>query len=287
MRASGAWGVGSLARTTFWTPYPEDWKYVESGRHWFGIGEVLGTDAVCRVHGSPGGQPFILSVPRYAAHVSPFSDRSDLLPMPQHVSGGDEHEGSALSGPNQKSPLTPSADPAPVEHLGHYKPGEMLVKTAFLDEPSSLQKEPPCPKPAPPGAFPVLLGRTLLHHSPMTNIAKIPESTATGQSQQVSRSATSTLEAEVSWNQQLAPRGLSLGSPDCPTSGSRGHHFGQCKPCAFVFKGGCSNGVDCRFCHLCMPGEKKRRKKERKAIRREMAALRGMGMGQRNSSSRK
>jgi len=49
-----------------------------------------------------------------------------------------------------------------------------------------------------------------------------------------------------------------------PTKGSVKHHLGNCKPCAFVFKTGCNSGYDCEFCHLCDPGEKKRRKKERK-----------------------
>jgi len=56
---------------------------------------------------------------------------------------------------------------------------------------------------------------------------------------------------------------------DFPTKGSAKHHLGLCKPCAFVFKNGCNSGWDCEFCHICEPGEKKRRKKERKQIRRQ------------------
>lgn len=55
-----------------------------------------------------------------------------------------------------------------------------------------------------------------------------------------------------------------LGSPEYPTVGSAGHHLRQCKPCAFVTVKGCDNGVDCKFCHLCDSGEKKRRQKEKK-----------------------
>jgi len=54
--------------------------------------------------------------------------------------------------------------------------------------------------------------------------------------------------------------------------GSKAHDgFGQCKPCAFVFKDGkesCRSGTNCKFCHLCEPGEKKRRKKERQAAKK-------------------
>jgi len=60
-----------------------------------------------------------------------------------------------------------------------------------------------------------------------------------------------------------------LGSPACPTLGSRSHTLNLCKPCAFVLKG-CQSGADCRFCHLCEVGEKKRRKKEKVSARRDL-----------------
>jgi len=59
-----------------------------------------------------------------------------------------------------------------------------------------------------------------------------------------------------------------LGSPEFPTLGSAKHHLGICKPCAFSNAIGCGSGVECKFCHLCEPGEKKRRRKERTAGRR-------------------
>jgi len=61
------------------------------------------------------------------------------------------------------------------------------------------------------------------------------------------------------------PSELDLGSPQCPTLGSKGHWFGKCKPCAFLHTRGCGNGVLCPFCHLCDPGEKKRRAKDKRA----------------------
>lgn len=48
-----------------------------------------------------------------------------------------------------------------------------------------------------------------------------------------------------------------------PSVGSAGHAEGACRPCAFVFKKGCDSGSQCTFCHLCPPGEKKRRMKEK------------------------
>eukprot|EP00929_Paragymnodinium_shiwhaense_P061179 TRINITY_DN30557_c0_g1_i1.p1 TRINITY_DN30557_c0_g1~~TRINITY_DN30557_c0_g1_i1.p1 ORF type:complete len:281 (+),score=38.45 TRINITY_DN30557_c0_g1_i1:75-917(+) len=50
----------------------------------------------------------------------------------------------------------------------------------------------------------------------------------------------------------------------CPSAGSRLHHLGKCKPCAWFFKPqGCQNGAECRHCHSCPKGEIRRRKKER------------------------
>jgi len=63
-----------------------------------------------------------------------------------------------------------------------------------------------------------------------------------------------------------APAAPQLGSAELPTIGSQGHHLALCKPCAFVWKAsGCDNGIACEYCHLCDPGEKKRRQKEKKA----------------------
>lgn len=69
----------------------------------------------------------------------------------------------------------------------------------------------------------------------------------------------------------------SLGSPQLPTVGSAGHCNGTCKPCIHVDKeAGCKNGVQCLFCHLCPPGELKRRQQAKKANKSAlMQALKG------------
>lgn len=63
-----------------------------------------------------------------------------------------------------------------------------------------------------------------------------------------------------------------LGVSQLPSKGSALHQLGNCKPCAFFcsVQGGppaCKNGVECTFCHLCEPGEKKRRKQEKRSLR--------------------
>lgn len=57
-----------------------------------------------------------------------------------------------------------------------------------------------------------------------------------------------------------------VGSPPLVSAtGNAGHISGTCRPCAFVWKEkGCSSGDNCDFCHLCEPGEKKKRQKEKR-----------------------
>jgi len=57
-----------------------------------------------------------------------------------------------------------------------------------------------------------------------------------------------------------------------PSIGSQGHALGCCKPCTFFHTRGCDNGDRCEFCHLCGPGEKRRRLREKRSARREARA---------------
>lgn len=75
---------------------------------------------------------------------------------------------------------------------------------------------------------------------------------------------------DLTWALQPPPRLFepSLVSPDLPSVGSASHGFGECKPCAFIHTKGCEGGLQCPFCHLCEPGEKKRRQKTKKVYKR-------------------
>lgn len=64
-------------------------------------------------------------------------------------------------------------------------------------------------------------------------------------------------------------KAVELGSAELPSKGSALHSLERCKPCAFVLRGNCKDGVECGFCHLCQPGEKKRRRKVWKVNKRE------------------
>jgi len=62
-----------------------------------------------------------------------------------------------------------------------------------------------------------------------------------------------------------APQSASPPLPNMSV-GSIGHDLKQCRPCAFFHTKGCASGKDCQFCHLCEPGEKTRRQKEKRAF---------------------
>jgi len=65
-------------------------------------------------------------------------------------------------------------------------------------------------------------------------------------------------------------------SPDLaemPTLGPASHILGNCRPCAFYYTKGCGNGTQCSFCHICPPGEKKRRQKDKAVLCREMKRM--------------
>lgn len=72
------------------------------------------------------------------------------------------------------------------------------------------------------------------------------------------------------------PLDSDLGTPLLPTMGSKLHYTQECKPCAFMYKDGCKSGVSCTFCHLCEPGEKKQRKKDKHNIVKGMRQLRSV-----------
>jgi len=66
----------------------------------------------------------------------------------------------------------------------------------------------------------------------------------------------------------------SLTKATLPTSfGSIVHASGQCRPCAWVHKDQCRNGTNCNYCHLCPPGELKRRKRKKWEAQQKMETV--------------
>lgn len=71
-------------------------------------------------------------------------------------------------------------------------------------------------------------------------------------------------DAERSFGAVQTGVSLAVGTIGAPSRGSTQHGVGRCKPCAFVHRPtGCAGGVECKFCHLCEPGEKKLRQKQK------------------------
>lgn len=66
---------------------------------------------------------------------------------------------------------------------------------------------------------------------------------------------------------------LNLSKEIRPSVGSTLHREGRCTACAWFWKPqGCGNGQDCSYCHLCPPGEIRRRRKLKNAALRAQAA---------------
>jgi len=58
-----------------------------------------------------------------------------------------------------------------------------------------------------------------------------------------------------------------------PSVGSTDHSRRTCRPCAhFHTSKGCNNGRECRFCHLCPPGELKRQQRVKRFARKTAVA---------------
>lgn len=93
----------------------------------------------------------------------------------------------------------------------------------------------------------------------------------TNESPNLRVAASSLIAAQAGQSGSTEKPKTSGGAADLPSIGSAGHRKGRCKPCAFIHTEGCENGVNCPFCHLCAPGEKKRRKKEIRALRKARA----------------
>ncbi|CAE7509789.1 Mmadhc [Symbiodinium pilosum] len=75
---------------------------------------------------------------------------------------------------------------------------------------------------------------------------------------------------ESAWASPTAdfPQGLP-SAQDLPSEGSALHGTGNCRPCAWFWKGsGCQNGKECKHCHMCDAGEIQRRRKMKQAMMR-------------------
>mmetsp|Transcript_86234 Transcript_86234/g.134842 ORF Transcript_86234/g.134842 Transcript_86234/m.134842 type:complete len:114 (-) Transcript_86234:535-876(-) len=76
-------------------------------------------------------------------------------------------------------------------------------------------------------------------------------------------------------------RVLEIDTPNqgLPSVGSASHSLGLCTPCGFLYKGGCSEGIDCKYCHVCPPGTielaRKMKRRHAKLTRHAQHSFRG------------
>jgi len=74
---------------------------------------------------------------------------------------------------------------------------------------------------------------------------------------------------ESAWATPTSEFPPGFNEQDCPSEGSKIHGTGNCRPCAWFWKGsGCQNGKECKHCHLCDAGEIQRRRKMKQALMR-------------------
>lgn len=128
--------------------------------------------------------------------------------------------------------------------------GEALTSKIFVSQ-------TPCTQPVPLHPFSLIdsLQRntcSLVSHEPFVSSLEKPLSTSDG-SELTDPAPFKTLQH------------VDLHSGQLPSLGSALHSNGLCKPCAFLHTKGCENQTTCNFCHLCEPGEKKRRQKHKRA----------------------
>ena len=153
----------------------------------------------------------------------------------------------------------------------NYCPGETLKMTAQLQQPPNRSGSARIPLPPGLGGPSPSTSKSLqpMVIEPFENEADSRSEPDAQHSSAASTADTDHVgEARVAVAPGLGVRADKINPAELPTRGSAGHYTGTCKPCAFVYKDGCSSGYDCVFCHLCLPGEKIRRKKELKQRRK-------------------
>uniref|UniRef100_A0A6U6NB54 C3H1-type domain-containing protein n=1 Tax=Zooxanthella nutricula TaxID=1333877 RepID=A0A6U6NB54_9DINO len=242
--------------------------------------QVLSTDACL---GSRGGLDAALvcnATPRYASYSGDASMRFPTCRLPVAPAAV---PAAPLRAAPQRLPLVPSLGPAAAAPPP--PPGLEPVQVAPWAAPAhvSLAAPPAAPQVGTSANPKELEGESVELNSSRASTADTEEApallgapglapltvpTPTGQGVVIDLSSC-LLEQGFQEGQTFKP----YVANEFPSVGSVGHSAGWCKPCAFIFKEGCNDGAECKFCHLCEPGTKKLRKKAKKAIRRAFATV--------------
>jgi len=245
---------------------------------------------------TPGenGQPFEYPVPLFITNTL-LETRPDRPPSLE----GFEAESCPTSGATHDSSPEPARVTLAARGPRPYCPGEMLARSALLDP--ELSPHGVTVSSVPPGPVLHKGGWPGSSQEPISQISQCSTVDTAHEGQDFNFGMPYVFGNEVMaadpWSFFGAPRGLSedgtsvasldfaglsmpadseLGKPLLPTMGSKLHYTQECKPCAFMFKDGCKSGISCTFCHLCEPGEKKKRKKDKHNIVKGMRQLRAV-----------
>lgn len=199
------------------------------------------------------------------------TDASTGSSYERQISGGSfqvialDSDGYSYDGTDYTPSSTPLGRPVPDDSwksgAGLY-PADMIVRNTFLD--FSVDDTLPAPRrrarslPPPRG----LQDRQCSRETSISNIG------AGGPYELVHfLAARESHSKRPQDSNALAELCHSEDSEQLPSAGSSWHAKGQCRPCGFFWKsGGCTNGKECFFCHVCDNKEKKRRQKAKKAF---------------------
>eukprot|EP00746_Dinoflagellata_sp_MGD_P020666 gnl/MRDRNA2_/MRDRNA2_148211_c0_seq1.p1 gnl/MRDRNA2_/MRDRNA2_148211_c0~~gnl/MRDRNA2_/MRDRNA2_148211_c0_seq1.p1 ORF type:complete len:220 (+),score=42.63 gnl/MRDRNA2_/MRDRNA2_148211_c0_seq1:85-744(+) len=134
-------------------------------------------------------------------------------------------------------------------------------------QPLFLEGESP---PLPPGQPPLLPGHgdDDVELAEAINLNNAKEDAQYQCESESSDDSSEDLLEDVEQKMQVISLSTGLG---IQSKGLKSHETGSCKPCAFFWKDGCKNGPACHYCHLCPPGELKRRKKARAMMLRRQS----------------
>lgn len=169
-------------------------------------------------------------------------------------------------------PLTP-----PIQSMSSSPPPPPLVYFPLEMPPSPMAWQTPSPKYAFATRAPLQQPVQFMRDSAPALLAATGSFTALGAWSESRDDGATDLESrpEIYVAQSNGPVAAALAS-----IGSMSHEQGKCKPCAFVHRPvGCMDGPACIFCHVCEPGERKRRQKQKfqrvqqRRLRRMVASM--------------
>lgn len=184
------------------------------------------------------------------------------LPMPQ------------LSRPSSGIEESPKNPPPGLEGMATPSSGLSASASPKANRPKAAKESPKVPPPGLVGPKMVAVSAPYPVPYPVSALSDpryiLPQTVSLAQAATLAQDRRPSKEQDLDEEKQVVRLAEGLGMTSL---GSKDHGTGRCRPCGFLYKdaNGCQNGADCPFCHMCPPGEIKRRKKEKTQWRRMVA----------------